>query len=317
MKVMARIFPWIGCFLCMTTGLARAKQPAGSGGANRPGQPVTFTFTNIDPPGSLATEAWAINNEGVVVGSYVDSSKTVLGYKRLSNGSFNAPITVAGENVYLDGLNDHGVMTGYSSVGVGQDYPPPNPITTFTLSHGVYTDFTIGPDTQINAINNNGDFTGVFEEDSSEYPGFLHLASTNSTEVFSVAGAGFTFAYGLNRKDVVVGLYKATATSAAFRAFIRNEAGTIRTFGFPGASSSGASSINDCDTIVGAFTDTAGSYHGFYGKVGNFTQMDYPGAIWTILTGMNDHGEIVGQYVDTSDVLHGFIATPPVPSCSP
>jgi len=316
-KAIARIFPWMGCFLCMTTALARAKQPAGAGDANRAGQPATFTFTSFDPPGSVVTQAWAINNEGAVVGDYADSTGTYFGYKRLSNGSFTAPITVAGENVYTDGLNDFGLIAGYSSVGTGQGYPPPNPVTTFTLSSGVYTDFTIGTDTQINAINNNGDFAGIFEENSSRYPGFLHVAATGSTEEFSVAGSDFTFAYGLNRKDVVVGIYKATAASAAFGAFIRNASGTILTFVFPGASSSGATSINECGTIVGVFTDSAGANHGFYGKLGGFTQIDYPQATWTIVTGMNDHGEIVGHYLDASGVLHGFVATPPVPSCSP
>jgi hypothetical protein len=315
-KGIARIFPWIGCFLCMTTAYARAKQPSASD-ANTAGQPATFTFTSFDPPGSVFTQAWAINNEGIVVGDYSDSSGAFFGYKRLSNGSFNAPITVAGENVYTDGINDYGVMAGYSSVGAGQGYPPPNPITTFTLLKGVYTDFTLGPDTQINAINNEGDFAGIFEENSGNYPGFLHVASTGSTEVFSVAGSDFTFAYGLNRKDVVVGLYRATVTSTAFGAFVRHPSGKILTFGFPGASSSGATNINNCGTIAGVFTDSAVAYHGFYGALNSFTQMDYPGAVWTIVTGMNDRGEIVGQYVDASEVLHGFIATPSVPSCSP
>ena len=74
--------------------------------------------------------------------------------------------------------------------------------------------------------------------------------------------------------------------------------------------------INDCNVIVGTFADVSGAFHGFYGKLNSFTQVDYPSATATYIDGINNHGELVGSYVDSSGFRHGMTAVPDTPSCS-
>jgi len=278
---------------------------------------TTFTFTSFDPPDSSSTQAWGINTTGAVVGSYSAPGGVAYGFERRSTGSFMQPFKISGENVYVDGINANGVLSGYYSASPVEGYPPSSSITSFTLAKGVYTDFTAGTQTAVYGINNKGDLAGIYQASKTSYSGFLHIAATNTTVDFSVTGAELTFAYGLNNAEIVVGAYKETLSGTTYQGFERKTDGDIVTFGFPGAISSIAYGINECDEIVGSFATSAGTTHGFYGKLKKFTQIDYPGSTSTLLSGISLHGILVGQYVDASGVTHGFIATPPKPTCTP
>jgi len=268
---------------------------------------VTFTFTSFDPPGSQETHAYAVNNNGAIVGYYLDSRNAYVGYERSKTGAFSKPIQ-QGVNLYATGLNDYGVISGYY-------YPSTGNEVSFTLSKGVYTDFAYDTYvTQVNSINDNGDLAGIYVENATLYPGFLYVAATNTTVSFSVPGAAATFAEGLNQHDVVVGEYT-TIPYSTYQSFVRTATGKIDTFSFPGAAQTYGVAINDCDIIAGSFPDSSGLLHGFYGKVNSFTQIDYPEAVQTVVDGINNHGNLVGSYFDTSGFRHGFLAVPATPSC--
>jgi hypothetical protein len=82
--------------------------------------------------------------------------------------------------------------------------------------------------------------------------------------------------------------------------------------GLPGAPGiTLALAINNRDQIVGAYTDSQNTKHGFLLEEGEFTAIDHPDATsevtggGTVLYGLNDRGRIVGQYSDSS--CHGFL----------
>jgi|SRR5579862_7263910 len=269
---------------------------------------VTFTFTSFDPPGSAETYAYSVNSHGNVVGTYRDSSTNLYaGYVRESDGTFTKPIQMSGKNTWTTGINDYGVISGYSSV-------------SFTFSEGVFTEFPSihGDLTRVNRINNNGDLTGWYVVLCTfaccplghcrppTYYGFLYVASTGMTEEFP----GGTSGYGLNKRDAVVGAL------TSLPAFLRSPGGTFKDFTFPGSYQTIAEQINDCGAIVGGFFDFARMEHGFYGTASGQTELDYPGSMQTEIDGINNYGELVGSYIDTSGIRHGFIATPSVPFCS-
>ena len=69
-----------------------------------------------------------------------------------------------------------------------------------------------------------------------------------------------------------------------------------------------ARGINSAGQIVGWFTDTGGTNHGFLrSKSGRFTQIDFPGGQGTQALQISDRGDIVGIYGGA----HGFLLSRP------
>ena len=272
---------------------------------------VTFTFTSFDPPGSVATTAYAVNNAGNVVGYYLDAASGLsAGFERTAKGVFSKPIRARGANMYTTGLNDAGVISGYY---FNRSFAE----TTFTIYQGQLTDFDYdGYQTQVNSVNDNGDLTGFYIPSPLFFNGFLYVKATDTTVTFEVTGARSTQGQGVNRNDIVVGVYSdMTAPFSVFQGFLRDANGDITTFMFPGAYQTYALQINDCNVIAGTFLEASGIQHGYYGGLNHFTQLDYPGATSTGISGINNHGELTGSYADAAGNSHGFVAIPSSPSC--
>ena len=76
----------------------------------------------------------------------------------------------------------------------------------------------------------------------------------------------------------------------------------------PGSLNNISTAINTTSQIVGQYTDTSNTVHGFLLSGGVITNIDDPNATTgnTIPYDINDGGEIVGGYTDASNVTHGF-----------
>ena len=70
------------------------------------------------------------------------------------------------------------------------------------------------------------------------------------------------------------------------------------TFDYPGAVITTAYGINPAGEIVGRYTDSAGTVHGFLLRGRDFTSIDHPGAIYTDARGISPGGDIVGSYTN-------------------
>jgi hypothetical protein len=141
------------------------------------------------------------------------------------------------------------------------------------------------------------------------------LKGTTYTK-FDFPGALFTVLTGLNPSGEMVGEYSSASAnptcgggpSGACHSFRVSKKGVPTSFDPPGATSSGASSVNPSGVIVGAYNDASGVLHGYQlDKKGNYTTIDFPGATSTFVGGNNATGAMVGVYVDTSNVGHSFI----------
>lgn len=74
--------------------------------------------------------------------------------------------------------------------------------------------------------------------------------------------------------------------------------GAYRLVAVPGAVETNVNGISAGGRIVGAYTDAAGTRHGYAGVPGAFTTIDAPGAPSTEVYGANDGGALVGRYSD-------------------
>jgi probable HAF family extracellular repeat protein len=111
-------------------------------------QDASYTFTTIDVPGALYTEAHGINAAGQVVGGFLDAGFTFHGF--LTDGATFITIAVPGASstmafginaagqivggFFVDGTHGYGFLTGgatFTTIAV--------PGATFTEAHGINT----------------------------------------------------------------------------------------------------------------------------------------------------------------------------------
>jgi uncharacterized membrane protein len=126
-----------------------------------------------------------------------------------------------------------------------------------------------------------------------------------------VPGAPITDIWGINGDGDAVGF---AGDGKIFHGFIRTADSEIAVIDFPGATGTLAFGINCQGRIVGQYSLSDGSTHGFLrSQKGAFTSYDVPGdvnaMVGTQARGINSRNEIVGWYTDTAGQNHGFLRT--------
>jgi uncharacterized membrane protein len=124
-----------------------------------------------------------------------------------------------------------------------------------------------------------------------------------------VPGAAETDANDLNTKGVIVGFDCMTdlcANGATAQAWVQIN-GTFKFLKPPGSTQSFAYGINDANTVVGWYYDSASVQHGFSFSKGKYTKIDPPGSTLTNVWSINSAGTMVGTFVDSAGVQHGFM----------
>jgi probable HAF family extracellular repeat protein len=102
------------------------------GGAGR--TEADYVYTTLDPPGSIITNAYGINDTGQIVGWYEDSAMTPHGF--LYKGATYPTLDVPGSHSTIArGINDAGQIVGQSTDAKGSH--------GFLLSAGGYTTFDV------------------------------------------------------------------------------------------------------------------------------------------------------------------------------
>jgi uncharacterized membrane protein len=150
--------------------------------------------------------------------------------------------------------------------------------------------------TDVKAINNNGQILGTFTSASGTHV-FVDSSGTFATIPFDFPPD--TTAAGLNDAGQIVGWYTHVYPSGALGASIAYvyANGTLTSFDFPGAADYGgteAYAINDLGQIVGSYADISGA-GGFLSSNGTMTSLNLAFSLVTP-TGINDKGVIVGQF---------------------
>jgi hypothetical protein len=220
---------------------------------------ISETFSTIDFPKVTNQSSDGINDQGQIVGEYIDGKNVFHGYE-LNKGKFttlDVPFSGAAGTAAI-GINNSGDIVGGWIVSSGFSHG-------FELSSGTYTqlDYPGSIQTFANRINNNGDIVGYFD-DSTATHGFL-LSGTTYTSI-DVPGATATFTVGINDAGDIVGLYCTTSQCVldftGSHGFLL-KGGTLTNIDFPGATSSGAANIDNKGQIVGVYRDCGGLIHTF------------------------------------------------------
>ena len=84
-------------------------------------------------------------------------------------------------------------------------------------------------------------------------------------------------------------------------------ADTYTPIDFPGADSTEVAGINASGVMVGSYTDSSGSTHGFKLDGDAFTALDFPGALTTFAFSVNARGDVAGAFLDATNQWHGYV----------
>jgi hypothetical protein len=159
------------------------------------------------------------------------------------------------------------------------------------------------------AVNDKGDITGDYIDESNVQHGFILDADGKVTTIDnSSCASGITF-FGINSAKKLAGTCTGAATNAAIAFTYAN--GKFTTIAPPGATSTAAAGINDKGDVVGKFTNSAG-IHGFV-KIGSkYTTLDPPGdsgAVDEVAWSINSSNEITIYYETSQPFFYSYTTT--------
>src|SRR5215813_9598027 len=262
-----------------------------------------------------------INDNGDLVGIFIDPSAASRGFVRFANGNFSMPMVDPNDTMNFTearGINNSRLVCGdyLDSAGASEG---------FFFQNNVFTNYAPEPTfTVVLGVNNAGDFCGSeIPSNTGIQSAFLNIGGVLTD--FVVTDATATLAYSLNKNNQSCGYY--IDSSGVTHGFWRDKNGTIHDSIDPVGSTGTILFGNtvfriaqtrriDFNLMVGRYTDANGATHGLLfrppihrGSPPLFVVYDFPGATFTSLNGINEQGLVVGRYTDPSTGIdHGILA---------
>src|SRR5262249_30093047 len=127
-----------------------------------------YSFELIDVPGSVRTIVWGINDVGVAVGVWTDTSGVSHGFIRNRQGIQTFDFSGSSSTSFLD-INDVGTAVGWFNDANGAQHG--FKLATDMTSTAI--DFPGASNTYVGGINNRGDMVGGYGPTIDEGIGFL------------------------------------------------------------------------------------------------------------------------------------------------
>jgi len=262
--------------------------------------------STFDYPGTgNQTRPQKINDNGDIVGVFVDINGISHGFTRLANGAFSQPINDPNSPTPFTegrGINNSRLVCGDYTDSAGA-------FEGFFFQRNHFTNYDIEPTfTIVLGVNNAGDFSGSVIPSSGIQEAFVSIGGT-VTE-FAVTNATATLAYQINTTNTSCGYY-IDSDGVTTHAYYRDPNGRIHARIDPqGSTGTIGFGNNDKNFIVGRYADAAGLTHGFLFMPARraFVIYDFPGSTFTSLNGINKNNLITGRYTDSSGIDHGIIA---------
>ncbi len=245
------------------------------------------------PYGSSAS-ANAINNAGLVVGSYFEDETMCAVY--WTDG-------VAQE---LPGSSAVSVSDGGHVTGITLTSPSSCNAMLWRLSHNGAGE---GFPSVVSSRQLNGFSTGVNQSGTTIYnvtEGRFtrgYVTSDKGTQQIASLGGTRVFPKAINSADTVVGTIR--LSTGELRAFAWGS-GNSTDLGSLGGDKSEALAVNKSNTIVGASRDAAGDLRAFIWRSGKMAQIDVLGSHMSAAKGINDDEVVVGTYSDVHGTLRPF-----------
>ncbi len=247
-----------------------------------------YTIVDLGTLGGTNSIGYAVNNKGQVAGdSYLSNGRTraflyangIMTNLGTLGGEYSGASHYTSKYVFM-GVNDNGQVSGTSLTSSGHEH-------AFLYQNGTMIDLGTlgGPDSNGNAINENGQVTGW-----ADRPDGIHafLYSDGVMKDLGTLGGYASVGYGISDDGKVVGSSIA-ADGAHYHAFlyangVMTDLGTL-----PGSSGSEAYGISPNGRLVTGSSYFVTGNHAFLYANGVMADLG-PGLAY----GVNDHGDVVG-----------------------
>jgi hypothetical protein len=272
---------------------------------------LTFTYSDVHAnKTAVETDAYAVNNAGVIAGDYIDSKNVqhamlLAGAKltTVNNKECEAVLGTGGISFY--GLNSKGEAAGWcTSSKTGLDI-------AYVYSAGKFTpvSFPKSDGTEATGINDKGDVVGLYLDSLGASHGFSKIG-TKYTSI-DVKGDTNTVAWGINNAGQIT-VY-ATNSAGDFDSYLLTGK-TFKNIDNPKAKGGLGTIVHtpsNVGDIVGTYYNSASAEMGWLLHKGKYYDVADPGdATDTRGDGLNDKAELVGRYgAGTGGGGTGFKAT--------
>jgi hypothetical protein len=271
-----------------------------------------YTFTKLQYPGSIYTDATGINNSGHVVGTYYLPDGLRHGYV-FDGGTYSTVDFTGAAHTFLFGIEASGRTVGSYSFSITG-----SPWHSLLKDGGNFTSFDFpNRETDARAINGVGRIVGIYNSGpGTADSGYLKI--DDSYESLNFPGSQHTYAFGINDTGKISGSY--VASDGLLRGFLRT-GGVMANISFPLSNQTFVGGINNADAIVGWSQKGSNPTRGFVisGTRLRAFDVNLAGAVASQAQALNDSGQVVGNYFSPDCPLGcGFLATPQtagVPVC--
>jgi hypothetical protein len=307
---LALSLPVFACCVFVTGLHGQLTVPPFKAGGAKP--PQSFGFRNISPNGTKQVQAYGINDNGIIVGSYVDSGGREHGM--LLNGSELTSVDCpsAGPTAVYS-LN----ANGYGVASCGPDGSQPGGFWVLICGPSgcswvfVPLPQPVCPDCPVFGlgINDLQQVVGTyFNQENVEY-GFVYNLETRLLTTLKVPGATGTLAWGINDSDQLT--LQASDASGVVSSYLYYN-GDFTSLNVPGAFETYAQGISNSGDIAMIAVSSNNEAYGVLRHSGGdyeFSDPNSNGATYPY--GINSKQTIVGLYQrsESSSQIYSFEAT--------
>src|SRR5258706_499921 len=266
---------------------------------------IHLTPTQIDVPGSSATDAYGINNQGDVVGVFLDSASQGHGFL-MQRGRFQTIDVPGSLGTAALGINEADEIVGNFFDGTA--------VHGFLYKNGRFQqiDFPGASNTFVRGINSAEAIVGAYSSSATETRGFV-LQNRSFQTIVTHFGTN-TDVNGINDLGSFVG--SSWTPNVGQIGYVAGQTG-ISQRNMAGAIATAITAINDSEMKGGLFVDGTYFYEdGFIDLFGYLHEVNFnfDNSIFPLLVlGNNGQNQIVGITYDTSSLKEvGFVATLPI-----
>jgi len=250
-------------------------------------QDLSLKFKNVKFPGASGTDAYGINNSGLIVGQYYINGVATHGF-----------VLDHGEGTDIDDPNGSDTLCrNINSLGdiVGAYTKPDGNNSGFLFKDDVFTNIAPAALSAASGINDKGEIVGS-EADCDFCQQHAFLWKNNQFHQLDVPGAQYTGATGINNDGVIAII--APDNNNHFHSYLYRK-GKYTELKVPGAFETFIAGINNNGDLVLSWDDKQQNTHGAIRHKGKFYTFDFKKNVQTFGFGINDNNAIVGSYFGT------------------